>query len=83
MYTLINIIIHFNSISLPQINVISNFNDLNACEKKFDAIKERINSDTIKASLIIDLEEEQYLEVLDSERKLKSYWLCKEILFYK
>ena len=38
MYTLINIIIYLNMQNVPQVNVVTNFKNLEVCERKFHKI---------------------------------------------
>ena len=42
MYILINIIIYLNMQNVPQVNVVTNFKDLDVCESKFQENLERI-----------------------------------------
>ena len=83
MFTLVNIILHINSISLPQVNVITNFNDRKICEQKFDETLDRIKGKNKKGSINVSQDGKRYLEIIDIQNKLKSYWFCNEIIFYK
>ena len=83
MYVLINIIMHLNAFHLPEVNVVSNFDNLVNCEKRFYSTKERIIDNEIKVYIKLDHEEKKYLEINNMKKNLKSLWFCKEIIFYK
>ena len=54
MYTLINIIIYLNMQNIPQVNVLTNFQNLEKCESKFEENLSRIKGSSKKGSIIID-----------------------------
>ena len=83
MYILVNIILHINMYSIPQVNVVSNFESLEICEAKFDKILSRLKGENKKGFITTTKENQKYLEILDTDKKLKSYWICNEIIFYK
>ena len=83
MYILINIIIYLNMQNIPQVNIITNFKNLEACESKFKKNLERIKGNNKKGSIKIDQENKKYLEIVDKANNLKSYWFCNEIIFYR
>ena len=83
MYTLINIIIYLNMQNIPQVNVLTNFQNLEKCESKFEENLSRIEGSSKKGSIIIDQDKKKYLEILDLSNNLKSYWFCNEIIFYR
>ena len=83
MYILVNIILHINIHSIPQVNVVSNFESLEICEAKFDEIFSRLKGENKKGFITTTKENKKYLEILDTDKKLKSYWTCNEIIFYK
>lgn len=83
MFTLVNIILHINSVSLPQVNVVTNFNNRILCEQKFDETLARIKGKNKKGSINVSQDGKKYLEITDIQNKLKSYWFCNEIIFYK
>ena len=83
MYTLINIIIYLNTQNVPQINVVTNFKNLEVCESKFQENLERIKGNNKKGSIKIDQDNKKYLEIVDKANNLKSYWFCNEIIFYR
>ena len=83
MYTLINIILHINMHSLPQVNVVTNFKSLEICEEEFDEIFSRLKGKNKKGFISITKENKKYLEILDADKKLKSYWICNEVIFFK
>ena len=69
--------------NVPQVNVVTNFNNLEKCESKFQENIERIKGNNKKGSIKIDQDEKKYLEIVDNANNLKSYWFCNEIIFYK
>ena len=83
MYTLINIIIYLNMQNIPQVNVVTNYQNLMKCESKFEENLSRIKGNNKKGSIKIDQDDKKYLEISDTANNLKSYWFCKEIIFYK
>ena len=83
MYILINIIFHINMQSIPQVNAVTNFDSLKKCETKFDETLSRLKGKNKKGFITTTKENKKYLEILDSEKKLRSYWICNEIIFYK
>ena len=83
MYILVNIILHINVHSIPQVNVVSNFESLEICEAKFDEILSRLKGENKKGFITTTKENKKYLEILDTDKKLKSYWICNEVIFYK
>ncbi len=83
MYTLINIIIYLNMQNIPQVNVLTNFQNLEKCESKFEENLSRIKGSSKKGSIIIDQDKKKYLKILDLSNNLKSYWFCNEIIFYR
>ena len=83
MFTLINIIIYLNMQNIPQVNVLTNFKNLEKCESKFEENLSRIKGSSKKGSIIIDQDKKKYLEILDLSNNLKSYWFCNEIIFYR
>ena len=83
MYTLINIIIYLNMQNVPQVNVVTNFKNLEKCESKFQENLERIKGNDKKGSIKIDQDKKKYLEIVDKVNNLKSYWFCNEIIFYR
>ena len=83
MYTLINIIMYINSYNAPAVNIISNFKNLESCEIKFDSTLNRIVNADIIGKIKYDDDDHKYLEIEDSNKRIKSYWFCKEIIFYK
>ena len=83
MYTLINIIIYLNMQNVPKVNVITNFQNLEKCESKFEENLARIKSSNKKGSIKIDQDNKKYLEISDTINDLKSYWFCNEIIFYR
>ena len=83
MYTLINIIIYLNMQNVPQVNVVTNFKNLEECESKFQENLERIKGNNKKGSIKSDQDKNKYLEIVDKANNLKSYWFCKEIIFYR
>ena len=83
MYILMNIIINLNMQNVPQVNVVTNFKNLEVCENKFHENLERIKGNNKKGSIKIDQYNKKYLEILDKANNLKSYWFCNEIIFYK
>ena len=83
MYTLINIIIYLNMQNIPQVNVLTNFQNLEKCESKFEENLSRIKGSSKKGSIILDQDKKKYLKILDLSNNLKSYWFCNEIIFYR
>ena len=83
MYTLINIIIYINMQNVPQVNVLTNFKNLEVCEDKFHENLDRIKDSDKKGSIKTDQDRKKYLEILDNANNLKSYWFCNEIIFYR
>lgn len=83
MYLLINLILHININSIPQVNVITNFDSLEICEAKFDETLSRLKGENKKGFIKTSKENKKYLEIIDTDKKLKSYWICNEIIFYK
>ena len=83
MYTLVNIILHIGMNSIPQVHVITNFNSLEICEAKFDETLSRLKGENKKGFITTTKENKKYLEILDTDKKLKSYWICNEVIFYK
>ena len=83
MYILVNIILHINVHSIPQVNVVSNFESLEICEAKFDDTLSRLKGKNKKGFIANTKENKKYLEILDTDKKLKSYWICNEVIFYK
>ena len=74
---------HLNSYNAPIVNVVSNFNENNVCELKFEAILNRAIDSDINGLIKYDFEDNKYLEIEDKNRGIKSYWYCREIIFYK
>ena len=83
MFTLINIIIYINMQSVPQVNVLTNFKNLEVCEDKFRENLDRIKDSNKKGSIKTDQDRKKYLEIVDNANNLKSYWFCNEIIFYR
>ena len=83
MFILINIILHINVPSFPQVNVITNFDNLELCEGKFDETLSRLKGKNKRGFIKTTKENKKYLEILDVDKKLRSYWICNEIIFYK
>ena len=83
MYTLINIIIYINMQNIPQVNVLTNFKNLEVCEDKFHENLDRIKDSNKKGSIKTDQDRKKYLEIVDNANNLKSYWFCNEIIFYR
>ena len=83
MYTLINIIIYINMQNVPQVNVVTNFKNLEECESKFQENLKRIKGNNKKGLIKIDQDKKKYLEIVDKANNLKSYWFCNEIIFYR
>ena len=83
MYILMNIIINLNMQNVPQVNVVTNFKNLEVCESKFLENLERIKGNNKKGSIKIDQDKKKYLEILDKADNSKSYWFCNEIIFYR
>ena len=83
MYTLVNIIIYLNMQNIPQVNVVTNFQNLEICESKFEENLSRIRGNSKKGSIKIDQDNKKYLEISDLANNLKSYWYCNEIIFYR
>ena len=83
MFTLINIIIYINMQSVPQVNVLTNFKNLEVCEDKFHENLDRIKDSNKKGSIKTDQDRKKYLEIVDNANNLKSYWFCNEIIFYR
>ena len=74
---------HINSYNAPAVNIISNFKNLESCEIKFDSTLNRIVKADIIGKIKYDADDHKYLEIEDSNKRIKSYWFCKEIIFYK
>ena len=83
MYILINIIIFINMQNVPQVNVLTNFKNLEVCEDKFHENLDRIKDSNKKGSIKTDQDRKKYLEIVDNANNLKSYWFCNEIIFYR
>ena len=83
MVTLINIILYLNSQTLPQVNVITNFQNFKDCELKFNQTLNRIKGQNKRGLIKYNEDNKKYLEITDIEKQLKSYWLCNEVIFYK
>ena len=83
MYILINIIIYINMQNVPQVNVLTNFKNLEVCEDKFHENLDRIKDSNKKGSIKTDQDRKKYLEIVDNANNLKSYWFCNEIIFYR
>ena len=75
MYILVNIIIYLNMQNIPLVNVITNFQNLNTCESKFEENLSRIKGSNKTRSVKID-QDKKYLEISDLSNNLKSYWFC-------
>ena len=69
--------------NVPQVNVVTNFKNLEECERKFQENLERIKGNNKKGSIKIDQDKKKYLEIVDKANNLKSYWFCNEIIFYR
>tara|TARA_E500000178_G_scaffold353587_1_gene419910 strand:- start:260 stop:490 length:231 start_codon:yes stop_codon:yes gene_type:complete len=74
---------HLNSYNAPAVNVVSNFKNLESCEVKFDNTLNRFVNADITGVIKYDNDGNKYLEIEDSNKRIKSYWFCKEIIFYK
>ena len=60
MYTLINIILHINMHSVPQVNVITNFENLEKCEKKFHETLARLKGEHKKGFIKTTEDNQKY-----------------------
>ena len=61
--------------NIPLVNVITNFQNLNTCESKFEENLSRIKGSNKTRSVKID-QDKKYLEISDLSNNLKSYWFC-------
>ena len=83
MYSLIQIILILNSAEVPNINVLTHFDNLKACEiKLYEALKRNLEGEN-NAQMITDNENNKLLKIEFDNEETISYWYCKQTIFYK
>ena len=83
MITLLQIILHINNPNIPEVNIITHFKDKSTCQKKITATFSRSIKGGLDANIILSEEDTKVLLVSMPKKNKKSYWFCKETIFYK
>lgn len=81
MFSLLQLIIYLDNIKIPEVNVISHFENITVCEEKINSTFNRNKKAGMIAKLKVHDDDYNYLEISFPDKSIKTFWFCEKTIF--